>query len=677
FVTGNKKKLEEVQAIIGKSIDLSSHKLDLTEIQGTSQEVSKDKCKRASIVLNCPVITEDTCLCFNALEGLPGPYIKWFLEKLGHDGLNKMLSGFEDKSAYALCTFAYSSGQNDEPILFEGRTNGKIVEARGPNNFGWDPIFQPDGFDKTWEGNEVIFGPCEICNFSSYENTTSRRLNEDTLRKVLSNNKENLCSQLCHKCYNDLANIQFIQSELDQLKENFDELFLISDDMRLFLVGTGTSCSGINMLSNVGLSTTYRSLINKMNKIEKDHILNMTIMPNTTSTSQVAHMMTMTIYTPNTPSIYYLSPSGFKVHNPNYPIELTPIEFCLVMNDSNDNSSNDNSPQTSNINDSNRTNIEEMTNSNRLPRISKLKFWSKNKSSTANSNKILKEFLSAACDDEIDRIQLQHHLFRVTWDGNYKSHIEESLRSGCDVLDLGCGPGTWVAEMSVDYPNSRIIGIDKDNIFPDQKPTNAQFIKCDLLDKLPFKDNHFEFVHYRGFVMWFSEADWKKGLKEALRVVKPGGYLEILESGTIPQNAGPKSNELLAALRNYLESINKNPYMLPHIGDIMASTKEFSHIYCEVTKIPIGQHGGILGKLSEYINLRTFRLLSSRLAAHFLNVTEDEYEEKYILSYMKELSAYKMFFYQYRFYGRKKENEDQELIVYDAELREIKEENQC
>ncbi|CAJ0640895.1 2500_t:CDS:2, partial [Entrophospora sp. SA101] len=60
-----------------------------------------------------------------------------------------MLSGFEDKSAYALCTFAYSSGQNDEPILFEGRTNGKIVEARGPNNFGWDPIFQPDGFDKT------------------------------------------------------------------------------------------------------------------------------------------------------------------------------------------------------------------------------------------------------------------------------------------------------------------------------------------------------------------------------------------------------------------------------------------------------------------------------------------------------------------------------------------------
>uniref|UniRef100_A0A061R890 Ham1 family non-canonical purine ntp pyrophosphatase n=1 Tax=Tetraselmis sp. GSL018 TaxID=582737 RepID=A0A061R890_9CHLO len=36
-------------------------------------------------------MTEDTSLCFNALGGLPGPYIKWFLEKCGHDGLNRML----------------------------------------------------------------------------------------------------------------------------------------------------------------------------------------------------------------------------------------------------------------------------------------------------------------------------------------------------------------------------------------------------------------------------------------------------------------------------------------------------------------------------------------------------------------------------------------------------------
>ena len=41
-------------------------------------------------------------LCFNAMGGLPGVYIKWFLEKLGHDGLNAMLAGFEDKTGSPL-----------------------------------------------------------------------------------------------------------------------------------------------------------------------------------------------------------------------------------------------------------------------------------------------------------------------------------------------------------------------------------------------------------------------------------------------------------------------------------------------------------------------------------------------------------------------------------------------
>jgi len=47
---------------------------------------------------------------------------KWFLEKLGHDGLNQMLAGFEDKSAYAVCIFSYCEGPGSEPIAFEGRT---------------------------------------------------------------------------------------------------------------------------------------------------------------------------------------------------------------------------------------------------------------------------------------------------------------------------------------------------------------------------------------------------------------------------------------------------------------------------------------------------------------------------------------------------------------------------
>lgn len=80
-------------------------------------------------------------------------YRKWFLKALGVKQFHKLLAGFEDKGAQGVCTFAYSEGPGHEPIVFQGRTKvksptpssgqstdlleqGKIVEARGPTDFG-------------------------------------------------------------------------------------------------------------------------------------------------------------------------------------------------------------------------------------------------------------------------------------------------------------------------------------------------------------------------------------------------------------------------------------------------------------------------------------------------------------------------------------------------------------
>lgn len=142
FITGNANKLREVRAILGDCVDLQSRSVDLPEIQGSIEEVSKDKARRAAEAVQGPVLVEDTALSFNALNGLPGVYIKWFMESVGHEGLNKMLDGFEDRSAKAICTFSYSEGPGHEPIVFQGITDGKIVRPRGPTTFGWDPIFE-------------------------------------------------------------------------------------------------------------------------------------------------------------------------------------------------------------------------------------------------------------------------------------------------------------------------------------------------------------------------------------------------------------------------------------------------------------------------------------------------------------------------------------------------------
>ena len=155
FVTGNKKKAEEVRRILTSGTNfpfrIINHKVDLPELQGEPIIIAQEKCALAAKELNGAVITEDTSLCFSALNGLPGPYIKWFLDKNGLDGLNDIISFSDDKSAYAQTVVAFCPGPGKEVVTFDGRTQGKVVRPRGTLDFGWDPIFEPD------EGNGLTY----------------------------------------------------------------------------------------------------------------------------------------------------------------------------------------------------------------------------------------------------------------------------------------------------------------------------------------------------------------------------------------------------------------------------------------------------------------------------------------------------------------------------------------
>lgn len=147
----NKKgKLKEFQDIVKGVLTVDSVKVDLPELQGYSEDIAKKKAKAAFDIVKKPVIVDDTSLCFDCLNGLPGPYIKWFLDSVGHEGLVKMTKGFDNNSAYAQTIFAYCYDAEAEPILFKGVTKGKIVMPRGENNMGWDPVFEPEGFGKTY-----------------------------------------------------------------------------------------------------------------------------------------------------------------------------------------------------------------------------------------------------------------------------------------------------------------------------------------------------------------------------------------------------------------------------------------------------------------------------------------------------------------------------------------------
>ncbi len=148
FITGNAVKAEQVGRHL--NVPILHTKLDLVEIQSLDlEEIIKYKAEEAYRQVNVPVLVEDTSLVFNALGKLPGPLIKWFLQQLGNDGLSDLLAAYRDRSAVAQVMFGYYDGTTLH--TFEGQMRGRIAPSpRGEKGFGWDPIFIPQGYDKTW-----------------------------------------------------------------------------------------------------------------------------------------------------------------------------------------------------------------------------------------------------------------------------------------------------------------------------------------------------------------------------------------------------------------------------------------------------------------------------------------------------------------------------------------------
>ncbi len=145
FITGNQHKADYLAEMLG--VKLEHQKVELDEIQSVSLEaIVTHKVKQAYAQLGRPVLVEDVGLSFTALSGLPGPFIKFFVE--APDGLEKlcrMLDGFDDRSARAVCTFGYYDGEHLE--LFHGGLDGAIATSpRGERGFGWDKIFEPVGY---------------------------------------------------------------------------------------------------------------------------------------------------------------------------------------------------------------------------------------------------------------------------------------------------------------------------------------------------------------------------------------------------------------------------------------------------------------------------------------------------------------------------------------------------
>ena len=175
FITGSKKKFNEIQSVLSNIKHLD---IDLPEIQEIDpKKIIKAKLHEAFKHHSGQFIVEDTSLYLDCLNGLPGPLIKWFLKTNGNEGVAKIAETFKNSKATAKTFIGYAKS-NTDIHFFEGEVEGTIVNPRGKKGFGWNPIFMPKGSAKT-------FGEMELSEKRKYSmrEIAAQKLNNFLVRK--------------------------------------------------------------------------------------------------------------------------------------------------------------------------------------------------------------------------------------------------------------------------------------------------------------------------------------------------------------------------------------------------------------------------------------------------------------------------------------------------------------
>lgn len=160
FATNNAHKLEEIRAILGNSIEISSladihcH-ADIPETADTLEGNARQKSRYVYEHYGLDCFADDTGLEVESLGGAPGVYSARYADGQGHDSqanMNKLLKEMEEKNdRKAQFRTIISLIEKGEERQFEGIVKGQITrEKRGESGFGYDPIFQPDGYETTF-----------------------------------------------------------------------------------------------------------------------------------------------------------------------------------------------------------------------------------------------------------------------------------------------------------------------------------------------------------------------------------------------------------------------------------------------------------------------------------------------------------------------------------------------
>ncbi|KAG0186485.1 hypothetical protein DFQ28_007731, partial [Apophysomyces sp. BC1034] len=217
-----------------------------------------------------------------------------------------------------------------------------------------------------------------------------------------------------------------------------------------------------------------------------------------------------------------------------------------------------------------------------------------------NRGKIRPSYLFISSEDEADRIQLKNDLVKLAFEGEFAIPIDFcNLKR---VVDIGCGPGAWCLDLAQHYPQLEVIGIDCTDMFPTNVPPNCQFWRHNVLHGLHghFEEASVDYCHIRFMNLAFTADQYAQAVKDCWKILRPGGYLEMMEMDNWVYSPGPTIERLNK------EGMNSFPYFIETAqsrGFKPRLARELNSLVPEdavnrlekYRSLPIGLWGGRLG----------------------------------------------------------------------------------
>ncbi|CAG8447952.1 4188_t:CDS:2 [Dentiscutata erythropus] len=245
-------------------------------------------------------------------------------------------------------------------------------------------------------------------------------------------------------------------------------------------------------------------------------------------------------------------------------------------------------------------------------------------------------------DTEMDRLNLQHLMVRYMWQSNFSAPIEHILsKPGVKILDVG-------------YPLVEFVGLDISPLQSTQiKPKNFTFIKANVLEGIPFEDNYFDFVFQRFLLGGYKKEKWPSAINELVRVLKPGGFLELCEPSRMV-DLDPASRRLYDGEMEIIEQQGSDIYIYQKLENYLQSQGQLENIKNDQRLYPHGikyNNDFQLIKMAIRNTISTFNIFKPTLLNKF-QISSEEFDEL-IKTSEKELFEFDTYLYFGRFYASK------------------------